>query len=245
MAQQLLSAAGLDVPDAALALTAVAVTKRPDRVAALIDTLGSFHAVPLHVSVGTHGFEMTADAHQRLTDRFGDGLRVAAIDETWPLGKCMNYLMDDVRTPLWAKIDDDDHYGPRYLEEAVAEIDASGADLVGKHTHHLYDTDLDQTYLMESGFEHRPGAYVPGPTFVGRRRTWEEVPFAHRYARIDSTFVRGVSAIGMSVYSTSRFEFALGRGGEDHTWHVDESRYAAKGRLVGLGFTTEEIFLPA
>jgi hypothetical protein len=154
-------------------------------------------------------------------------------------------MLEGVVTPLWAKIDDDDTYGPRYLEEAVSGIDLSGADLVGKHTHFLHDSDLDETFLMEAGNENCFGPYVPGPTFLGRRRTWEEVPFAHRFARIDSTFVRGVTALGMKVYSTSRYEFVLGRGGDGHTWHVDRSRYAAKGKPVESGSVLEQVLLPS
>ena len=60
---------------------------------------------------------------------------------------------------------------------------------------------------------------------------------------MDSIFMRGVSGLGMSVYSTSRFEFAVGRSPGEHTWHLDEAHYEAKGRLVGDGFASNAIFL--
>ena len=124
-------------------------------------------------------------------------------------------------------------------------METAGADLVGKAAHFLYDAGLDQTYLMQGRSEHRFTSHVPGASFVARRATWEKVPFAHRHARVDSTFVRGVAALGLRVYSTSRFEFAVGRGTAGHTWHADPSLYAAHGESVGDGFRGGDIFLSA
>lgn len=244
MGRRLLAAAGVDAHVTGADLTAVAVTKRPDRVGGLIDTLASMEYSALSVVVATHGFEAGSDERNTAETKL-DAVEFMTLPEDWPLGRCLNHALDRVPTPLWAKIDDDDFYGPRYLTEAWVEMEASGSDVVGKQTHYLLDESADCTYLLHPGNEHRFTSYVPGPTFVARRSVWEKVPFAHRRARVDSTFIRGVAALDIAMYSTSRFEFALGRRDAGHTWHADATLFAARGRKVGDGFARDEIFLPA
>lgn len=244
-AATLLEAVGMEAPRGAPEVTAVLMTRRPHRVGAAIEQLGRMDTGRVHVAVGTHGFDVAGEVRRLAETRFGDRVRFQHFPEQVPMGRCLNMLLEDTTTEAWAKIDDDDHYGPLYLEEAVLELERTGADLVGKLTHHLYDSRLDRTFLMESGNEYRFTSYVPGPTFVGRRSTWEAVRFPHRHARVDSTFIRGMNALGMSIYSTSRFEFAYGRGGDEHTWQVDESLYEARGRVVAEGFAGEVFYLPS
>lgn len=239
----ILREAGIELPDPVPGVTAVVVTNRPERLGHVLETLRRFDYPKLKVVVGTHGFTIDPEVLSRFEDGLGERLLVERLDEAWSLGRCLNHVMERTTTHVWAKIDDDDYYGPLYLDEAVIELQTTGADLAGKLTHFLYDTEGDRTYLMQPGNEHRETAYVPGPSFVGRRAAWERVPFAHRRARVDSTFVRGLRAVDLSIYSTSRFEFAVGRGAVDHTWQLDESHYEARGRLVREGFATEEIFL--
>jgi len=245
VAYRILTAAGVDVPLPGLGVTAVAVTKRPTSTAALIDTLARMDDGRLEVVIGTHGFELSSADRSRAEELFGDRLTVRHLSEEWRLGRCLNEMISATTTDLWAKIDDDDHYGPHYLKEAMLELEVTGADLVGKQSHFLHDASLDQTFLLQPGNEYRETGYVPGATFVGRRSAWEKVPFAQRHARVDSTFVRGMQAVGLSIYSTSRFNFAVGRGATtDHTWHVDEAFYEARGRKVAEGFDRNAIFLP-
>lgn len=239
----LLEAAGIDPPRRHLGVTAIAMTKRPDRVQGLIETLSRMDTTGFHAFLATHGFEASGAERTSGENMLGSRIRFFEMPDEWPLGRCLNALLEQTTTEAWAKIDDDDYYGHLYMEEALLELERTGADMVGKLTHHLYDAKLDRTYLLHTGNEYRFTNYVPGPTFVGRRHTWEEVRFPHRGARVDSIFMRGMAALGMSVYSTSRFEFSYGRGTTDHTWHVDESHYEANGRLVGDGFASGTIFL--
>lgn len=243
VAATMLEAAGIDPPCRHLGVTAIAMTKRPDRIGPVLETLRRMDIVGFRAFVATHGFGVS-DEHRRVGEEaLGDRIRFFEMPEAWPLGRCLNALVEETTTEAWAKIDDDDYYGPLYMEEAMLELERTGAAMVGKLTYHLYDAALDRTYLLQSGNEYRFTRYVPGATFVARRHTWEEVRFPHRRARVDSIFMRGVSGLGMPVYSTSRFEFAVGRSGEEHTWHVDEAHYAAKGRAVGDGFAAADIFL--
>ncbi|HEX2154318.1 MAG TPA: hypothetical protein VHL52_10110 [Acidimicrobiia bacterium] len=242
---ELLRSAGLGLPSPIPTVSTIAVTNRPDRVRTLLETLRALQYADLRIELGTHGFTLDFSDRQVAESWFGDRLTIREFPEQWPLGRCLNEVIEGTTSNLWAKIDDDDFYGPTYLQEAVIELLTTGAELVGKQTHHLYDSTLDRTYLLQPGNEYRDTAYVPGATFVGRRGAWERVPFAHRRARVDSTFVRGMGAVGLSIYSTSRFEFAVGRGGGDHTWHVDETFYQARGRPIGDGFRRDDIFLPA
>jgi len=242
-AAAMLEAAGIDPPRRHLAVTAVAMTKRPDRVGALIETLGRMDTAGFVAFVATHGFQASSSDRESAEKTLGSRVRFFEMPSQWPLGRCLNALLEETTSEAWAKVDDDDYYGPLYMEEALVELERTGAAMVGKLTYHLYDAALGRTYLLQSGNGYRFTRYVPGASFVARRHTWEEVRFPHRAARVDSVFMRGVSGQGMTVYSTSRFEFAVGRSRGEHTWYVDESHYDAKGRLVGEGFASDAVFL--
>lgn len=76
-------------------------------------------------------------------------------------------------------------------------------------------------------------AYVPGASFVMPRCTWERVPFPHRRSRVDSTFVRGLRARDMAIWSSSRFELVIRRSEKGHTWSVSDDLLQARSEIVG------------
>jgi hypothetical protein len=112
----------------------------------------------------------------------------------------------------------------------MVAIETTGADLVGKAVAYTYLEETDTTVLLRHGSEDAWGQFVLGATFVGRRGLWDDIKFAHRHARIDSTFLNAIRRAGRLVYSTTRDEYMVVRGaGAQHTWTADPARFSRPG----------------
>lgn len=230
------AATGLDLPPWRPEVALLVVTRRPERVRGVLERVAAFRYPHVRVTVGLHGAGDAGEV-RGIADELGTGERttVRRFEEDWPLGRCLNEAAGSVGSAILAKVDDDDLYGPWYLDEAVAVLQETGADLVGKMTQYVHLVSSDRLVLFQPGKEHTEVGYVNGPTFVMPRTTWERVRFPHRRARVDSTFVRGLRAVGGTISTTSRYEFVLGRYPSGHTWETSEDHFLARGEVVGSG----------
>ncbi|MGH8873912.1 MAG: hypothetical protein ACRDVM_01490, partial [Acidimicrobiia bacterium] len=234
---EVLHRAGLGVEEPIPPLAGLLVSNKPALVGAALAGFARQTHPRRSVVVGLHGDgdfrkaeEAVASADGRLPTAM---LRFPA---KMTLGACLNAAAEAASAPLLAKIDDDDHYGPHYLEDAVQALAYSGAEVVGKSTHFVFLEGEGRTLLVGEGKEEQLTRYAPGPTLVFRRRVWEDVAFPDRPQRVDSIFVRGCNAVGADIYSTSRFEFVWARRAGGHTWEVDPAHFLARGEPAWDGW---------
>jgi hypothetical protein len=232
---KILSAAGFDLPDPRPVVGLLLVSNRPDRLSSALTGLAAQEYPRVRLVVGLHGEHDRGQVRAALDENQLEA-ELLSFDSGRPLGWCLNAAAEASPSDVLAKIDDDDLYGPRYLSEAISAMLYSGADMVGKASTHVYLAGSNETLILNPGKEEQEVDYLPGPTLLMRRSLWEHVRFAHRYQRVDSTFVRGARAVGARLYSTSRFEFIWMRGLGPHTWAADPAHFAAGGVLAWRGF---------
>lgn len=244
-AEELAARTGLALPDVNPTVAVVLVTNRPSRLAYALEGIARFRYPRLEVVVGAHGdgFDGANQELEVWSDRSGIPASLIRLPEEISLGECLNRAASTTGAAIVAKIDDDDIYGPLYLDEAVDVLAVSGADLVGKATFAMLLEGSDDLVLQRTGKENSEVAYVPGASFVMPRHTWEQVPFAHRRSRVDSTLIRGLGARGMSIWSSSRFEFVVRRAPEGHTWETSERLLLAQGEQIGAGSAWSDLML--
>ena len=242
--ERIARAADLALPPWKPEVGVLLTTNNPDRLPLALDRLSRIRYRPVHVILGLHGFRPDGRV-ERLAEQWeGDrSLAVRTFDSRTSLGECLNEGAAMTSSPLLAKFDDDDLYGPWYLDEAVDELSRWKVDLVGKASQFVHLVESRQVVLFQPGRENVAVGYVNGPTFVMRRSTWENVRFPHRRGRVDSIFVRGLKAIGGSIRSSSRFEFVLVRHGSRHTWQTSDERFLARGEVVSRGSGLSEPWL--
>lgn len=151
-------------------------------------------------------------------------IRVLEFDDTYALGRALNAAIDTTSAGLIAKIDDDDFYGPNYLEDAVQANRYANAPLIGKGATFTYLENRGETLLRRPKIRDRFYDGSPsGASLVFERSLWERVPFPHRTLGEDLAFVEGVKLLGIQPYATSPFEFVYYRGVAGNTWEaVDE-----------------------
>jgi len=221
---ELLTLVGVPHPDPTPHVAAVLVSNRPDRVRDALSALGAQTWRPLEVVVGLHGFD-DPDLAPPTPDM---ELSVIRFDAGLTLGECLNRAVESTTAGVIAKIDDDDHYGPAYLEDSIRDLDSTYAQIVGKATVYTYLADDNTTVLRRPGTEHRMvSGTFGGNTLVMERAVWEAVPFPHRPRFVDTILLEAARRQGFDLYSGSRFEFCAERHGAGHTYGGSDALMAA------------------
>lgn len=236
-AAELLTMLGIDAPDPTPEIGALLITNKPEFVLGAVELILGQLNVRVFLVVGLHGDTAHFDGiRQQMTESLRrHPSRILEFDTDLTLGECLNRAAASCASPILAKFDDDDWYGPHYLEDALTSLKYSQADLVGKARYFVEIEESGDVYLVD-GPEESFANHLIGSSLVFRRSLWEEVPFPHRPSRVDSIFLRGVRAVGAKIYSNSRYEFGVRRRRGEHTWVVDPAHFAARGTRIGSTF---------
>jgi hypothetical protein len=162
------------------------------------------------------------------------------------LGEGLNRARAAASGELWAKMDDDDHYGPQYLVDQVAALEASGAAVVGKGTFYTYVRATRALYLTAEGPENgRTERYVQGGTILCDRQQVDGVDFPPVRRGTDTLFLQQCKLLGLQIHSTDRFNFAYVRYDEPghHTFDVSTKHYLRKSELIGQPLELDSVEL--
>ena len=71
----------------------------------------------------------------------------------------MNEGIKHAKGEFWFKVDDDDYYGPHFVEDVIDAYAYSGADIVGKPTYLVYLESLDVTVCRAAREERKRRAF--------------------------------------------------------------------------------------
>jgi hypothetical protein len=223
---RLFSQLALDSPSIRPSVAGILVSNRPDDVVKAIDRIRQQRVARFEVVVGCHGFSsaVAADAIERLAEAVP--VTVLEFDATMSLGECLNTAIASTGADVIAKMDDDDHYGPAYLVDAIHALEYGGTPVVGKGTTFTYLESQDRTVVRRPGNEERISSGSPtGATLVWRRSLWEVNAFSHRSLGEDGAFLRGARRLGHDVYINSAYEFVYHRRRSGNTWQAADELF--------------------
>lgn len=224
VASQLLGAAGIGHEPALPTVAGVVLSMRPERIPDAVRGFAAQTYPRKELVIGCHRF--SADEIAEVVDELAETLPIGVIEfeGSYSLGRCLNAAIDTTSSSLIAKIDDDDFYGPNYIEDAVQANRYAGARLVGKGATFTYLESRGETLLRRPRIADRFYDGSPsGASLVFERSLWDRVPFPHRTLGEDVAFVDGAKLLGIRPYATSPYEFVYYRGVTGNTWEaVDE-----------------------
>jgi len=160
---------------------------------------------------------------------------VYQIDEKEPLGVCLNHGIEKARFDYISKFDDDNYYGPAFLEDLMNAFEYTDAAIVGKCAGYMYFENGDILALNAEGREHCYTNYVLGSAIIIKREVFDSVPWpTDRRQGSDTEFLRQIVGSGFKMYSADRFNYACVRRSspELHTWKIKDEEQLAKCRIV-------------
>ena len=188
----------------------------------------------------------SAFSEEEIAARFSDfNLKILSIPEEKFLADGLNAALEVASGDYFAKIDDDDYYGPNYLSDALLAFDyAPAAGVVGKNSFLAYVEAMDQTVLRFPDKSYRFCRHVHGGTLVWDRRKLEGLEFKPVQRGTDTWFLDSVRRRGVKIFSTDPFNFVHVRYADKsrHTWTIDDEEFVSKAINVGTGLR-EELFL--
>jgi len=227
----------------AQAVAIVCVSSRPhllDDVIAAVDRQTHVDREFVLVTNSDDYVDVDIDSAVRRLDESVRKVTVLRRPSEQTLGSCLNHAMGVASARFVAKFDDDDHYGPNYLADALRAHAYAGAGVVGKHTYYAHLVADDQTVLRFPAHEFTYTSTLAGGTLVIDRERTGDLEFPDVSLGEDRAFIAACHRRGVSTFSADRFNFLQTRSG-DNTWSISSEDFLRKTIAVELGVPLDEI----
>ena len=217
-------------------VSAILMTRRPDRLAPVLEALEKQSYPELEIVVGLHGCAVT-ESLTAWAAKCPRPVSVVEVPAGVDFGTALGLATTRSSGSLVTKVDDDDTYGPEHVWDLVLARHFSGATLVGKGAEFVHLEERDETIRRKSGNSEAYAEVVAGGTIlIGRGDLenaggWRPVPRS-----VDLGLITRVKAGGGLVYRTHPFGYVYHRRAQGHTWDPGERYFldAAFARWPGL-----------
>jgi hypothetical protein len=243
---RILGEAGLPPPTACdrPPVSVVLATSRPSNIERALEGYArqAYPERELWLVLNNNAFDL--DAVRRLTDGLPNA-NVVLIEGRTTLGESINHVLDRCAGRYVAKMDDDDHYGERYLADLVLAARFSGAEITGKARYFTYLERSGELAERVLGPEHDHVAIVCGATLLIDRDVFRTLRFSALPRGTDSVFLRDATDEGCRVYSTDKYNFVLVRRPDPrlHTWQIAEDEFRERCVDIRPGLDLRRVML--
>jgi hypothetical protein len=217
-------------------VSALLVSRRTEFLSHALAALRAQTHRELEVVVALHGVPAPAD----LADALAAFASSVVLEEPAEavFGAVLNRATDAANGTYLAKIDDDDWYGPHHVEDMLAALRWSGAQLVGALDEFVYLAHRDVTVRRHDFHRtEKVAGRVAGPTMLLRREDlvavggWRAAPSA-----VDHSLVHNLRDAGATIFRTHALGFVLCRHGRGHTWNPGDDRFVESSLQQWDGF---------
>lgn len=143
--------------------------------------------------------------------------------ESTTLGECLNFATTKAKFNIIAKFDDDDYYGPFYLNECINILNSDSIDVVGKIKPYYYLAKYKSLYVYNKGIENNYSETVMGSTLCFKKSILEKIQFKSVRYREDFLFNRDCLENNFKIYASSRNNHIVYKFCDNnlHTWQCD------------------------
>lgn len=204
-------------------------TNRKYNLSNYIQRLNSQKLVEIQATLITHGFKLTNQEEDLIYDQLNNDidLTIISVDESQPLGFCLNKAISNVKHDYVAKMDDDDYYFDNYLIDSWISAKYSDADLVGKFSTFTYLGDSNIIISKHKNTHRKYHPFVMGATFFCKTSIMQKYMFSYLPTGEDSDFLRRIKEDKAIIYADHPYNFCIYRSGDvgDHTWKISDLEY--------------------
>ena len=219
-------------------------TKRPENVARCLDNFKNQTYPEKELVLILNNAEFDVDTIQK-DARLIPNVQVLHVDGRTTLGNCLNRGVEAASGEYVAKMDDDDHYGERYLADSVLAASFSDAEIVGKGLFFVYFEVGDTTGLFEWTTEHTFMTFVTGGTLLVQADVVHDIPFESISVREDTNFQRAAMKAGCRVYAADRFNYirVRKRGLSSHSDQTPDAEFLKRCRAQTPGLDLDRVMI--
>jgi len=173
---------------------------------------------------------------EEAAERHGN-VKLIQLDQNISLGQCLNFGAEQAAFDIIAKFDDDDYYGPKYLQNAAVVFNEINVEVAGKATSFVYFEKERILALRNRGHENRFVKHIDGPSIIIRRSVLEKVKFRDISRGEDKCFCKDCLELGIKIYSMDRFQHIYMRHAnvDDHTWTIENDKLLRWCQVVSTG----------
>jgi hypothetical protein len=189
-------------------VTAVLCSRRPGLVERALTCFSTQTYSPKAVVLVAHGPGFDFGLVEDLKEKLGIEVSLLNAPADWPLGRCLELGCEAADGDLIWKMDDDDYYGPSFLEDSVMTLMFSDAGVTGKPVHavRFRDRSLSTAWLRGPEYVYSSGG-LPGGTMVFRKEVLKMVSWRPLPKAVDTAFVRDCISSMVPILRGGRFHF--------------------------------------
>ncbi|MDH5835434.1 glycosyltransferase family A protein [Luteimonas kalidii] len=223
------------------------VTMRPDLLRRCVERFRADRYPHKELVIVLHGWDAPLEEARKLI-RDGERISVHRLGREHSLGTCLNFAASQTEAEYWAKIDDDDLYGPEYLSDMMlwrkfADFHVGGKTAAFTYSQGSDEILFDPALALGRSWQRRVAGqgekvHIAGGTLIGKREVLAAVPFSDvRRKGSDTNFLRRADAAGYDLHGFDFFNFALFRSSQQgfHTWNVDHEQLRNRTTIAGRG----------
>ncbi|AOY78384.1 hypothetical protein BJL90_14625 [Clostridium formicaceticum] len=165
-----------------------------------------------------------------------NNVKILRLDESQPLGACLNLAIAEAKYDYISKFDDDDYYAPEFLGDIMDCFRCTDADIVGKRNFYIYFEGSKTLAVNALGQEHCYTNFIAGSTITAKKEIFKKVKFAtDRVGGSDTQFRKDCIANNFKIYAADRFNYVAHRRSspQDHTWKITDKEWLKSCKIVG------------
>lgn len=136
-------------------------------------------------------------------------IQIYKIPQEISLGSCLNFATKKCNYPIISKFDDDDYYGPFYLDEVLKTFNKVDCQVIGKTKTYLYFEKYKKLMLKKFGYENSFVYTVLGSTLCFKIDILDKIYFRDLSLREDKYFCDDCLMNKYKIYSTSIYNHII------------------------------------
>ena len=166
---------------------------------------------------------------------------VLEVESTSTLQKCLNRGIEAASGDYIAIMNDNDHYGARYLSDMMLAAQYCDSEILGKGTYFVHMKPKDLMAQRVVAEPHMYTDYVVESSLIAQRDVLKRLRVTDRPIGENSSLLAGALEIGCRIYSTDPFNYIAVVDTEqgNRMRQFDESEFLTKCRNIQSGMNWE------
>ncbi len=211
-------------------------TIRPELIPHTLRTMEAQVHRNWQLTIVANGVPVPDDIARLVADH--PAAQLTAIPGDKSIGYCMNFGIDQSGADYWAKIDDDDIYGPHYLSDLLLQRKYADFDITGKAAVFAWLEESEKLVVRNFEARDRKAVFLTGSTILARDGTGHFPEDVRGYA--DVLFLTTAEENGRRLLTADPFNYIQVRRADvrNHTWTADAAQFETQGPVrSGLDFS--------